>query len=650
MKLHALDIAIIVGYFITVILIGLWVSRRGAKDLDSYFLGGKSLPWYMLGVSDASGMFDISGTMWLVYVLFLYGLKSIWLPWVWPTFNQIFLMIFLSAWLRRSNVLTGAQWIETRFGKGFGGTLAHMSVVLFALVNVIGLLAYAFKGIGKFAVVMLPWHFDPFRNFLTQIHVGESVLRLCTDDNIYAVILMGLTSLYAIKGGMISVVITEVMQFTILTLTALTIGVIALVTVTPAMIEHNIPAGWMTPFFGKTLGLNWSGILDSANAALKQDGNEMFSIIFGLMFFKGVLASLAGPAPNYDMQRILATRNPREACLMNGMVTVVLMFPRYMMIAGISVLALAFCMPEIRAMGKPDFEKILPLVLSERLPTGVVGFLLAGLAAAFMSNFAATLNAAPAYVVNDIYKRFINANAGGKKEVFLSRVVSLVFLAIGFVFGLVTDRITDVMMWLVGSLYGGFVIANVLKWYWWRFNGHGYFWGMVAGIGGAMVVPNFTVYIINHSEFIRGIVGPTFNQLYTIPILIVISLIGCIAGTLLTEPEDEAVLKKFYKTVNPWGCWGPIRAKVMAENPAFVPNRNASRDLSNVVVGIVWQLCLVTLPIYIVLRQWLVAGGILVLLIATCVYLKFRWYDKLEKAPATPTDSMSAMETPAAAS
>jgi Na+/proline symporter len=620
MKLHALDLFIIVAYFVVVVLMGLWVSRRGAKDLDSYFLGGKKMPWYMLGVSDASGMFDIAGTMWLVYILFLYGLKSIWLPWVWPTFNQIFLMMFLSAWLRRSNVLTGAQWIQTRFGSDRGGTLAHLSVVLFALVNVIGLLAYAFKGIGKFAAGMLPWHF-------TTQNTG-----IFTDENIYAMVLMGLTSLYAIKGGMVSVVITEVAQFTILTLTALTIGCIAIVKVTPAMIADNIPAGWMNPFFGARLNMDWSGILDSANAVLKHDGNEMFSIIFGLMFFKGVLASLAGPAPNYDMQRILAARNPREASMVNGLVTLVLMFPRYLMIAGITVMALAFCMPQIKGMEKPDFEKILPLVLSEQVPTGVLGFLLAGLAAAFMSNFAATLNAAPAYVVNDIYKRFINANAGGKKEVFLSRVVSLVFLLIGITFGLVTDRITDVMMWLVGSLYGGFVIANVLKWYWWRFNGYGYFWGMVAGVGGAMIVPNLTKALIAKSEFIRSIIGPDFNQLYTIPILIVISLIGCLAGTFLSKPEDEAVLKKFYKTVNPWGCWGPIRAKVMAEDPSFVPNHNTARDLTNVVVGIVWQLCLVTLPIYLVLRQWAVAGGILVLLLATSVFIKFNWYDKLEKA------------------
>src|SRR5579872_5510207 len=153
MKLHSFDLAIIVIYFVAVILIGLRVSRRGAKDLDSYFLGGKSLPWYLLGVSDASGMFDISGTMWLVYILFVYGLKSLWLPWLWPVFNQIFLMIFLSSWLRKSNVLTGAEWIQTRFGRGHGANLAHLSVIFFALVNVIGMLAYAFKGIGKFAVV-----------------------------------------------------------------------------------------------------------------------------------------------------------------------------------------------------------------------------------------------------------------------------------------------------------------------------------------------------------------------------------------------------------------------------------------------------------------------------------------------------------------
>ncbi|HEY5912772.1 MAG TPA: sodium:solute symporter family protein [Verrucomicrobiae bacterium] len=613
MQLHTIDIAIILGYFLTVILIGLWVSRRGAKDLDSYFLGSKSLPWYMLGISDASGMFDISGTMWMVYILFVYGLKSIWLPFVWPVFNQIFLMMFLSAWLRRSNVLTGAEWIQTRFGRDTGASLAHVSVVLFALVNVVGMLAYAFKGIGKFAVVMLPWRFT------------DATTGLFTNENIYAIIILGLTSLYAIKGGMISVVITEVLQFSILTITSITIGIIAIWKVSPELIQHAVPAGWANPFFGLKLGLDWTGIFDKVNEAIREDGNEWFGIIFGLMFFKGVLASLAGPAPNYDMQRVLATRNPREACMMNGMVNIVLYFPRYMMITGITVLALAFCMPQLHAMAKPDFEKLMPIVLSQYVPVGVLGFLLAGLMAAFMSNFAATINAAPAYIVNDIYKRFINPKSSGPREVFLSRIASVGVLAVGIVFGLLTEDIRKVLMWIVGALYGGYVMANVLKWYWWRFNGYGYFWGMVSGIVSAMFVP----------ALVDAIVGHAVNPLYTFPIIFGISTIGCIAGTLLSKPEDDSILKGFYRTVNPWGFWGPIREKVLREEPDFQPNRNFKRDSGNVLVGIVWQLCLTALPIYLVLRSWNWVGAILVTLAATTVFIKFNWYDKLEKVPAT---------------
>ncbi len=609
MKLHSIDIAIIVVYFLTVILVGLWVSRRGAKNLESYFLGGKSLPWYVLGVSDASGMFDISGTMVLVTWLFMYGLKSIWLPWVWPTFNQIFLMMFLSAWLRRSNVLTGAEWIKTRFGQGKGATLAHLSVVFFALVAVVGMLAYAFKGIGKFAVEMLPWRF-------TNTSQG-----LFSDANIYALILMGLTSLYTVKGGMISVVITEVMQFTILTITAVAIGVIAIYSVSPAEIQHLIPAGWTSPFFGATVGLDWTGVFDKVNQAIRDEGNEFFGIIFGLMLCKGVLASLAGPMPNYDMQRILATRSPREACLMNGWVTTVLMFPRYLMVAGLTVMALKFCTPELKAMDKPDLERLLPVVLFNYMPAGVVGFLLAGLLAAFMSNFAATVNAAPAYIVNDIYKRYINPNAPARTEILMSRISSLAVLVVGLALGLLTRNILSIMWWIVGSLNGAYVIANMLKWFWWRFNGYGYFWGMITGIFSAMFVP----------ELLRLAVGHDVNALYTFPIIFAISAVGCFAGALMTQAEDDAILKKFYKTVNPWGFWGPIREKVMREDPTFQPNRNFGHDMINVAVGMIWQMCLVSLPIFIVLRNWPWVAGIAVCLVFAFVFLKFNWFDRLEK-------------------
>ena len=608
---HPVDVAVLVAYFAATILVGLWVSRRGSKDLDSYFLGGKSLPWYVLGISDASGMFDISGTMLMVYWLFAYGLKSIWLPFLWPVFNQIFLMMFLSAWLRRSNVLTGAEWIQFRFGSKTGANLAHISVVVFALVNTVGMLAYAFKGIGKFAVTMLPWQ-------LTTQTTG-----LFTNENLYAVIILLATSVYAIKGGMVSVVITEVMQFTILTVTSIVIGLIAMYKVSPAMIEQAIPSGWMSPFFGWKLGLDWSQILPKVNDAIRQDGNEWFGIIFGLMFFKGILASLAGPAPNYDMQRVLATRNAREASLMNGMVNVALYFPRYMMITGVTILGLAFCMNELHAMERPaDLEQLLPIVLKNYVPTGVVGLLLAGLLAAFMSNFAATINAAPAYIVNDIYKRYINPDSASKQLVWLSRLSSAGVLLVGILFGLIIDSISDAMLWITGALYSGYVMANVLKWYWWRFNGYGYFWGMMVGIVGAMFVPGT----------INAIAGASVNPLFTFPVLLVLSLVGCIVGTHLSAPEEHAILRHFYKTTRPWGFWGPVRDAVVAEDPRFEPNRDFGKDVVNVAVGIVWQLCLTALPIFLILRSWNWVGGIAGLLAVTSVFIKLNWYDKLPPA------------------
>ena len=157
MRLHLIDVLIILAYLAATVVIGLILKKRAEKDKNSYLLGGNTMPWYMLGLSNASGMFDISGTMWLVTIGFVYGLKSVWIPWLWPVFNQIFLMMFLSAWLRRSNVTTGAEWITTRFGKDNGSKLSHGIVVIFALISGLGFLAYGFIGLGKFMEIFIPW-------------------------------------------------------------------------------------------------------------------------------------------------------------------------------------------------------------------------------------------------------------------------------------------------------------------------------------------------------------------------------------------------------------------------------------------------------------------------------------------------------------
>ena len=161
MVMHPVDVGIIIAYLVVIVFAGFILSKKASKNLDSYFLGDKSIPWYILSISNASSMFDITGTMLLIYFLFAYGLKHVFLPWMWPTFNQIFGMVYISIWLRRSNVLTGAEWIQTRFGNDKGANMSQISVVIFALISVVGFISYAFQGIGKFAAVFLPWDISP---------------------------------------------------------------------------------------------------------------------------------------------------------------------------------------------------------------------------------------------------------------------------------------------------------------------------------------------------------------------------------------------------------------------------------------------------------------------------------------------------------
>src|SRR5690625_5628750 len=116
MYLHPIDLGIIAAYIALTLGIGFWISKRASRSLNNYFLGGNSIPWYALGLSNASGMFDISGTMWMVYLLFIYGLKSIWITWPWTVFHKILLMVFLSLWLLRYGVMSVAECIRIGYG------------------------------------------------------------------------------------------------------------------------------------------------------------------------------------------------------------------------------------------------------------------------------------------------------------------------------------------------------------------------------------------------------------------------------------------------------------------------------------------------------------------------------------------------------
>ncbi len=596
MELAGIDIIIIAVYVGLVIALGLFLTKWAKKDLNAYFLGGKSLPWYVIGTSHGASGFDITGTMWFVTMLFTYGLKAAFIPWIWPLFDRVFRQVYLGPWIRRSNVLTGAEWMRTRFGTGLGGNLAHISVVVYALVATVGFLGYAFQGIGKFAEVFFPW---------------DLAWGPLASADMYGVVILLITTAYLLLGGWYSVVLTDLLQFALLTVASVFIAVVAMMRVSPEALRNAVPEGWNFLILGRELNLDWSGLIDQLNGKIQEDGFSLFGILVMMWLFKGILISMAGPTPGYGIQHVLSTRNSREAALENWWMSIVQIVPRFLMITGIAVLGLVFFTPQINEMlggGEVfDFEKILPFVIRDFVPAGLVGVLLAGLLAAFMSTFDSTVNAGAAYIVNDIYKRYLRPNERPRKYVYMSYLACLLLVVVAIFYGLQLQSIHGITKWITACLYGGYLVPNILKWHWWRFNGYGYFAGMIAGVAAAVVFP---------------LCFPNLDAMETFPFISLISAIAAVVICLMTPPEKSRVLESFYRDVRPWGFWSPIC-------PGLERNREFRRDAFNVALGIVWQLALTVVPIALVIREYTTLWISLAVLAATSVIMKFTWYDKL---------------------
>jgi hypothetical protein len=191
----------------------------------------------------------------------------------------------------------------------------------------------------------------------------------------------------------------------------------------------------------------------------------------------------------------------------------------------------------------------------------------------------------------------------------------LALVILGILFGFNAGNLNTLILWLSSSLYGGYVAANFLKWIWWRFTGYGYFWGMFFGL---------------IASTIKFLYFPEYVDIFLFPIILLFSLFGCIMGTLLEPAPSVDSLKYFYMQTKPWGFWEPVKRAVLEENPNFIPNRDFGRDSFNVLVGIIWQMAQVLIPIYFMLRQnteMIIWSAILIL---TSYLLKKYWWNHIK--------------------
>ncbi|MFH6995366.1 sodium:solute symporter family protein [Flavobacterium sp. FlaQc-48] len=619
-----IDVSIIVAYILLSVGIGIWISRKASKGLDDYFLGGKTIKWYFLGLSNGSGMFDVSGTSWMIGVLFLYGVKSFMFMWLWPIWNQIFVMMFLAVWIRRSKVMTGSEWILTRFGSDRAGKASHIIVAIFAIISTIGFIAYFFEGIGKFVTIILPWDLT--------LHYGD--LIVLTSERSYALIIILLTTIYTVKGGMFSVVATEVVQYLIMIIAGVLIAGYAFINYTDIQINSVITEEWKNVFFGWQFETQWSDKFQTFNNLIDSEGYKMFGAFIGMTLFKGFFASIAGPTPSYDLQRVLSTKSVKEAAYMSGFTNLILFIPRYLLITGIVVIALVNMAPELNAntgLTGADLELLMPKVVNLYIPVGIKGILLAGLLAAFMSGFSAFVNAGPAYIVNDIYKKYFKPVATNQHYIKVSQISSFLVVGLGVFMGFFADSINSLTLWITSALYGGYVAANFLKWIWWRFNGWGYFWGMFAGL----IVASLQFALgqakgsLSEGSFLYEL--SQVQAIYLFPLIFGFSILGCLLGTFLSKPTDIEVLKSFYTNVRPWGWWKPVYKLLKTEDQTFEKNNDFWKDMLNCAIGIVWQSSMILLPIFFIIRDYPKAITAFAVFLVTTTILKFTWLDKVRK-------------------
>jgi len=568
-QLHFIDEIIVIGFLVLVTLIGVFMSKMASKGLKDYFLGGRTIPWWVLGISTATSNFDMTGTMVIVSMVYLLGYRGYLVELRGGVgLSLAFLMVFLGKWLRRSRVMTSAQWMKIRFGTDKAGKAAHILSAVAQSLLALGMIVYFCVGGGKFLEYFLPWN----KNVCTAIMVAVGLF-------------------YTLLSGLYGVVFTDVIQMIILSFTAIYLAVKGFsVGLTQLLSTGIVPKGWLgfdltvpqavqnsiksthIAITNKLQTAIQTATSPSTRASLESTLHSvssrlaslepmmyMFALVIVFYFLRTTMEGFGGVG-GYTDQRFFAARNEREACYLT-LESIIISILRWAMVGGL--VALGYWLvykvpsqfPQAVEQIKLDPEKVLPVVIGTLLPIGIKGFVLAGLIAAAMSTFDSTLNAGASYLVVDIYQSYINPKASMKKLVRASHIATIALAALGVILAWVVPNINEIWDFITMALGAGMFTPLFLRWYWPRYNGWGFAWGTGAGMVTALL---FKFGVFDKLPVFWGPLGEQAGvPMYkSFPTIILVSFIASIVASLLTKPVDEDTLVNFYVQINPFGFWG----------------------------------------------------------------------------------------------
>lgn len=587
--MHYIDYTIIVVYLLALIGLGVYLQRKASSSIESFFLGDRDMPWWALGASGMSSNFDVSGTMIIVAMVYALGLKGFFIELRGGiVLVMAFLMVFMGKWNRRAQVMTAAEWMELRFGRDKAGNAAR---VLSAVANLL------------FAVTVVTYFAQGGGIFLSKI--------LNIDPQWATIGIIGLSTIYTVASGLYGVVYTDVLQ-------GFLVFFAIIATCAIAFFHYPLAETFQVsvPLIGEgfqTLDVNldnWTNVLPSWKMDLPGEYGQynLFGIAIIFYLFKTTIEG-SGGSGGYLIQRYFAAKSDRDAGLLSLFWIFLLSF-RWPFVVAVAMMGIAW-----GATGTviENPEEVLPSVLSTMIPVGLTGLVIAGLIAAAMSTFDSVVNSGAAYWVKDIYQRFINPEASEKTLVAHSRWASILIVIVGYLLTTQFKNINDIWGWLTMGLGSGLIIPQVIRWYWWRFNGYGFAAGVFAGMLAA---------------FSQLIFFPDFTEYELFIYVASISLTACVIGTFATPAVDDSILANFYRTTRPFGFWGRIKATMPTKKMEGVDAEN-KRDILSTVIAVPWMLTLCITPMLLMVRQWpefFTALGILTVL---SVSLYCSWFRHL---------------------
>ena len=530
------DWAIVLAYLTLALAAGVLMARRAGSSMESYFVAGRGLPWWWLGTSMVATTFAADTPLVVTGLVASYGVAGNWFWWSWAISHVSMAVVFAALW-RRARVLTDAELVELRYGGTPATVLRGFKAVFFAIVINGIILGWVVRAMVKIAAPFAQWEAWLGAERLAAFEaVWPAALTIGgPGDTVTVLVLFGLIAVYSSLGGIRGVILTDLFQFVLAIVASIMFAWLAVAHVGGL---DGLMAGLARHYDADQV----LAFVPSAQAAWLP--LQIFLIYIAVQWWAQYFSDGSG----YLAQRLFTARDDAHAeggALWFAVANYSLRTWPWVLIALVALVVYPLGMEGGGAAGQmvaSDREMAYPVLMSELLPTGLLGLMFASLLAAFMSTVDTHINWGSSYLVNDLYRRFLRPDASERELVAAGRIA--VFL-LAFLAVLVAARISSIEgAWrFFIALGAGLGLPSMLRWLWWRVNAWTEIVGMSVATAAALILyPLF----------------PDARDEYLLLVIIAVSMSAAFAVTFLTPPVPQHHLAEFVRRVRPPGWWGTV--------------------------------------------------------------------------------------------